>query len=148
MNKNVSIILEVILIIILVSLLTVMILPKLFRTSQNSEVETFVAEIQKIFRASKFQQSKINKDVIYNNAIGASTKNNSCNNISNLKLKDKNIVYTISLDYYGKITNLAVSNDEYEYIYKGEDLQLKDIKESEVKNIKYTSSEISLSLCE
>ncbi len=146
MNHKLSIVFEIITIIILAALLTVIIYPKLNRTSKNSKVETFVAEVQNIYRVTKTQENK--QSVVYNNGVGASTSNNTCNNLNNLLLKDKSIVYTVTLDYYGNITNLAVSNGEYEFVYKGEDLKLDDITESSAKNAKIGNSEISLSLCE
>ena len=148
MNNKFSIIVETILIIIIISLLSVIVLPKLLKTIQNSEIETFTSEVQEIYRISKLQQSKINRETIYNNAVGASTQNLSCNKLNDLSISDKNILYTVTINYYGKITSLLVTNGKYEYIYNGDDLTLDQITEKEVKDIKFLSSEISLSLCE
>ena len=62
MNNKLSIVVETILIIIIISLLSIIVLPKLLKTIQNSKIETFTSEVQEIYRISKLQQSRINKN--------------------------------------------------------------------------------------
>lgn len=148
MNNKFSTLIEIVILLIIIALLFVIALPKLMKTYEKSKIEVFLANTQEIYRSAKSQQSKINRETIYNNGIGASTLNYTCNKLNDLSInKDKSIVYTITLNYYGNVTNLSVTNGKYEFIYNGEDLKLNEITEDSVKNIKFGNSEISLSLC-
>ncbi len=148
MNNKFSIFLDIFLLVIFVLLLSLIIFPKLLKTIEKSKLETFVANTQKLYRESINEYNKVKTNVIYNNGIGASTLNYNCNKIPDLSFNDKKIIYTISIDKFGNITNLAITNGIYEYIYEGNELNLEDITEDKVTNIKFGNTNISLSLCD
>lgn len=142
MNKKV--VFNILGVIVILTVLSIFIIPKVIDSFEEASQDGFVAQIQSIIR-------KINDDNIknksYTNATGQDAYNNKCNSSMKINLNHSDFLYSVTIDSNGKITKFNAKDINYEYTYVGDNLSIEDVVKEKVTSIK-DKENLDLKICE
>ena len=80
--------------------------------------DTFIANLQEIVRTAGEKYDASSRDeIIFNNATGDSAEATLCNDELGADISDDKLLYSIIIDYKGRVKHFAATNGSYEYLY-------------------------------
>lgn len=116
-NKK-ELVLNIVLISVMLLIFLSIVIPLFKDSFTATSRDVFIANLQDIVRtASEKYDASSRDEIIFNNATGDSADATLCNNGLNANISDDKLLYSIIIDYKGRIRHFAATNGSYEYLY-------------------------------
>lgn len=125
-----DLIVNLILIFVMLLVFLAIIIPLFKETFSATSRDVFIANLQEIVRTASDEYDASSRDeIIFNNATGDSADATLCNNGLDADISDDKLLYSIIIDYKGRIKHFAATNGSYEYLY--------DMDEDSINNLTF-----------
>lgn len=116
-NKK-DLIINLVLIFFMLLIFIAIVIPLVRDTFDATSRDTFIANLQEIVRTAGEKYDASSRDeIIFNNATGDSADATLCNDGLGADISDDKLLYSIIIDYKGRIKHFAATNGSYEYLY-------------------------------
>ena len=116
-NKK-DLIINLVLIFFMLMIFIAIVIPLIKDTFTATSRATFIANLQEIVRTAGEKYDPSSRDeIIFNNATGDSADAMLCNDGLGADISDDKLLYSIVIDYKGRIKHFAATNGSYEYLY-------------------------------
>lgn len=116
-NKK-DLVINLVSIFIMIVIFLAIVIPLVKDTFATTAKDTFVANLQEIVRTAGEKYDASSRDeIIFNNATGDSADATLCNDGLDADISDEKLLYSIVIDYKGRIKHFAATNGSYEYLY-------------------------------
>lgn len=116
-NKK-ELIINLVLIFFMLLIFLAVVVPLVRDTFKTTARDTFIANLQEIVRTAGEKYDASSRDeIIFNNATGDSADAILCNDGLGADISDDKLLYSIVIDYKGRIKHFAATNGSYEYLY-------------------------------
>lgn len=116
-NKK-ELIINLVLIFFMLLIFLAVVIPLIRDTFKTTARDTFIANLQKIVRSADEKYDASSRDeIIFNNATGDSAEATLCNDELGADISDDKLLYSIVIDYKGRVKHFAATNGSYEYLY-------------------------------
>lgn len=113
-----DLIINLVLIFFMLLIFIAIVIPLIKDTFTATSRDTFIANLQEIVRTAGEKYDASSRDeIIFNNATGDSADATLCNDGLGADISDDKLLYSIVIDYKGRIKHFAATNGSYEYLY-------------------------------
>lgn len=113
-----DLIINLVLIFFMLMIFIAIVIPLIKDTFTATSRDTFIANLQEIVRTAGEKYDASSRDeIIFNNATGDSAEATLCNDGLGADISDDKLLYSIIIDYKGRVKHFAATNGSYEYLY-------------------------------
>lgn len=113
-----DLIINLVLIFFMLMIFIAIVIPLVRDTFTTTSRDTFIANLQEIVRTAGEKYDASSRDeIIFNNATGDSAEATLCNDELGADISDDKLLYSIIIDYKGRVKHFAATNGSYEYLY-------------------------------
>lgn len=113
-----DLIINLVLIFFMLMIFIAVVIPLVRDTFTTTSRDTFIANLQEIVRTAGEKYDASSRDeIIFNNATGDSAEATLCNDELGADISDDKLLYSIIIDYKGRVKHFAATNGLYEYLY-------------------------------
>lgn len=113
-----DLIINLVLIFFMLMIFIAIVIPLVRDTFTTTSRDTFIANLQEIVRTAGEKYDASSRDeIIFNNATGDSAEATLCNDELGADISDDKLLYSIIIDYKGRVKHFAATNGLYEYLY-------------------------------
>lgn len=113
-----DLIINLVLIFFMLMIFIAIVIPLVRDTFDVTSRDTFIANLQEIVRTAGEKYDASSRDeIIFNNATGDSAEATLCNDELGADISDDKLLYSIIIDYKGRVKHFAATNGSYEYLY-------------------------------